>query len=105
MERWQRSQQGVTTYVTRYHELIVRSFNHIIYDSFIPENLRIIITRWRLSCHNLKIESGRRDPYIPRQLRLCAHCDTVEDENHALFSCIIYNTIRMKYAAFLGRII
>ena len=44
------SQQATTTYISRYHNLIDRRYSHIIYDNFIPEKIRIIITKWRLSC-------------------------------------------------------
>ena len=96
-------QRATTTYLSRYNELITVSLNHVIYDSFLPENLRITITRWRLSCHNLKIETGRREPYIVRHLRHCLNCGDLEDESHALFSCPLYASSRRKYATFLAR--
>ena len=92
-ERIRDYQRGTTTYVARYHELIDLKYNHIIYDSFIPEKCRILITRWRLSCHSLKMESCRRDPYIERHLRLCMNCTTVEDEEHAIFCCPLYDSL------------
>ena len=102
-ERVRQSRRGTTMYVARYHEIVDMKYNHIICDSFIPEECRIMITRWRLSCHNLKIEIGRRDPYIERHLRLCVNCATLEDEAHAIYICSLYDTIRPKYLEFSSR--
>ena len=93
------SRQATTTYISRYHNLIDRRFSHIIYDNFIPEKIRIIITKWRLSCHSLRIETGRRDPYILRHLRVCRSCipPVVEDESHVIYICPLYETLRVNY--------
>ena len=58
-------------------------------------------TKIRISSHALEIESGR---YIdtPRDLRICNWCkcsmgsDVVEDENHFLFECDLYASLRSK---------
>ena len=60
------------------------------------EDLRIIITRWRLSCFDLAIETGRYNG-TPRENRLCVFCDTIEDEHHALFDCRAYESIRAQF--------
>ena len=93
-ERVRKSHRGTTTYVARYHEIFDMKYNHIIYDSFIPEKCRIMTTRWRVSCHNLKIETGRRDLYIELHLHLCVNCATLEDEAHVVYICFLYDTIR-----------
>ena len=52
---------------------------------------RIIISRWRLSSHKLHIETGRyKIPKVPTADRKCQICNILEDEYHALFSCIAH---------------
>ena len=56
-----------------------------------------ILTKFRLSDHNLMIEEGRRKrPKIERIDRLCKHCDkdAVDDEIHFLLSCTKYTAGR-----------
>ena len=68
-----------------------------------PEHKRIVITRWRLSNHRLRIETGRYEvPSLAQHLRLCFHCATLEDENHAIFICPLYETIRTIYIQYLN---
>ena len=64
-----------------------------MYNTFLREDLRIIITRWRLSCIPLKIETGRYEG-LSRERRLCPFCDILEDENHAIFICDGYKELR-----------
>ena len=48
------------------------------------------IARFKLSSHNLKIETGRHEtPKIPLEERKCNKCDSndIEDELHCLFIC------------------
>ena len=48
---------------------------------------------------SLRIESGRHCvPKLPECLRICQHwhCDKIEDENHFLFHCDRYKTIRQQ---------
>ena len=57
----------------------------------------MIITQWRLSCHKLKIETGRyHKPYIERKNRVCNICNILEDE-HALFFCRAHKSIRRNH--------
>ena len=56
----------------------------------LPVKQRVVLTRFRTSCHNLEIEPGRHHrPYIPPEHRLCRHCNGQEtqDEVHHLFRC------------------
>ena len=98
-----RSSEATGTYSTRYHTLIDPKYNHILYESFLPEHCRIVITRWRLSCHNLRIETGRRPPKLPQHLRVCINCNEVEDENHVIFSCELYTDIRVRFGDYLQK--
>jgi hypothetical protein len=55
---------------------------------------------YRLSEHSLAIEKGRRrQTWLSREDRLCAHCpqNEVETELHFLTSCPIYDHIRDTY--------
>ena len=70
----------------RYYDLTNLRYCEILYNSFINERDRIIITRWRLSCHCLRIESGR-------------YKKPVEDETHALFNFKAHEFIRLRYSA------
>ena len=81
------------TYTVRYTELTNMIYCPAIYESFMREDLRIIITRWRMSCYELKIETGRYEGIV-REERTCAFCDVLEDEQHAIYDCRAYNTIR-----------
>ena len=57
-----------------------------------------MITRWRLSCHQLKIETARyKKPKPPREERKCSICHVLEDENHALFLCRAHDWIRFQH--------
>ena len=84
----------------RYHTLTSNAYCSSVYDSFMKEEYRILITRWRLSCFDLKIETGRYKG-IPREERVCPICDIVEDEEHVIFNCRAYNTIRTQFAELL----
>ena len=58
---------------------------------------RHVLTKYRLSDHNLAIETGRhRKNWLPREQRICGHCETgmVETEEHFLLHCGKYKQIR-----------
>ena len=87
----------------RYRELFNLSYNDILYNSMVDDIHRTIITRWRLSCHSLFIETGRyKIPPIPRSERTCTVCSVVEDESHALFDCRAHASIRDNYRELLN---
>ena len=51
------------------------------------------IARFRVSSHNLKIETGRHDiPKTPVEERICEKCTSkeVEDEIHCLLTCSLH---------------
>jgi hypothetical protein len=56
------------------------------YLSHPDRNVRFILTQFRLSEHKLLIEIGR-NLKIPRDQRLCAICNVLEDEFHFFFEC------------------
>jgi hypothetical protein len=101
-KRVQDCAEATTTYLSRYHGLIDKTRNHVIYDSYLHERLRIVITRWRVSNHSLRIETGRYEtPPLPRGQRVCTRCEVLEDEHHAIFVCPRYDTIRRKHATLI----
>ena len=69
--------------------------NYLLFDSSVDR--RRILTKLRLSCHNLRIETGRHCyPKIPAEQRLCRKCESgkVEDEKHFLLDCQLFNDER-----------
>ena len=67
-----------------------------------PGNLyiRSILSKLRLSDHDLTIEKGRVAK-IPRADRTCPICkEGVEDEVHFIFHCPNYNDLRTKFKMF-----
>ena len=69
-----------------------------IYSSFLNDHYRYIISRWGLSNHDLRIETGRRTrPYTEQNDQVCPQCNILEDEFHGVFVCPLYNCIRRKY--------
>ena len=98
LERKERLQSGATTKIALYKEITNLEYNQVLYRSFVNDELREIITRWRLSCHKLRIETGRyTNPITPREERKCRICQVVEDETHALFHCAAHTFIRLKF--------
>ena len=87
-----------TNSITTYYESMNFGNKSLIYTSYLCDHYRYIITRWRLSSHDLKIETGRyTKPSLPREMRLCETCYEVEDESHVIFKCQRYNAVREKY--------
>ena len=56
------------------------------------------ITKLRCSDHALEIEKGRHRKTL-RQERICTICGNgeVEDEEHFLLKCHVYNSLKLKY--------
>ena len=68
---------------------------------------RCLITKFRLSAHQLRIETGRYEKkknkdgkvlQLVRDERICMHCNMskIEDEFHFLFECPLYSSNRLK---------
>ena len=62
------------------------------------------LTRFRTSCHDLRIE---RERYLPQAIKapihertclMCASFHAIEDETHMVFHCPIYDSLRFEYA-------
>ena len=68
----------------RYKNITKMIRPNLLYNSMVDDIQRTIITRWRLSCHSLYIETGRyKTPPIPRNDRVCIICAILEDEHHS----------------------
>ena len=87
---------------TRYVNLVGMEYSEVLYNSSLIDSKRKIITRWRLSSHKLKIETGRyTKPKTDPQERKCTLCDVIDDERHAMFECIAHRLIRQQYTELL----
>ena len=64
-------------------------------SSWIPEHMRVVCTRFRLSAHRLRIETGRWSRLRYEQ-RLC-ECGDVQTEEHVLRFCPLVVNIRLQY--------
>ena len=86
----------------RYRTLCSIDNRSFIYEHMINDTYRITISRWRLSCHKLYIETGRYKN-VDRAARLCIICQVLEDEFHALFKCHGHIHIRREYESLLSK--
>ena len=59
-------------------------------------NSRRLLTKFRISDHNLEVELGRYRN-IPREQRTCKVCNTLDDEFHFLLNCQINKDIRINF--------
>ena len=103
MERKRRIEDSEQVMCVRYKTMIGLGDCPALYQSCLDDSKRKTITRWRLSSHKLKIETGRYcRPQIEREHRLCQVCKVVEDESHAIFDCRAHRLIRDRYCNSLG---
>ena len=97
-DRAQKLRTSQRTKDIRYRELINIDRTNCLYDSYVSDSCRTIITRWRLSNYDLAIETGRYErPKIERDQRVCRTCLVREDEEHVFFSCPLYTDIRTNH--------
>ena len=86
-----------------YYRSLIHNDLSSIYTAFTNDYFRKIVTRWRLSNHSLKIETQRYNRlHIPRENRVCSFCNKLEDEEHVIFDCPLYHTIRLKHQQLLS---
>ena len=103
MQRKDRIDASDSTMSVRYKNITNLQYSDVLYNSFMTEKYRTVITRWRLSCHSLRIETGRyQRPILPRNERTCSICYILEDEQHSLFVCQAHTFIRLRYANILN---
>ena len=75
-----------------------------------PTNINhtLALLKFRISAHNLAIETGRyTKPKTPIENRLCIHCtqNEVETEKHFLLNCSLYNNERQNLLESIRHII
>lgn len=88
----------------RYKNLIGDEYNQFLYENNLNDKYRQIISRWRLSSIPIKIETLRyTKPITPRSERKCTTCAVIEDEQHILFECTVFMSIRHNYSSILSR--
>jgi hypothetical protein len=65
----------------------------------LPKFNRSLITKIRISAHQLAIETGRyMKPPLPVPERFCKNCkNKVEDEKYFILYCPLYKNLRNKY--------
>ena len=77
-----------------------RQFMHCCYDRDMKD-----LVRFRLSSHNLRVETARHDrPILPYADRVCTHCMAsgnrhVEDEMHVVHECTMFDSTRQDYSS------
>lgn len=76
---------------------------HLYHDAVADERHRSCLSRFRCSAHALRVERDRHLPAAvkaPRHLRTCLICasDRAEDEQHFVFSCPLYDGLRLEFA-------
>ena len=83
----------------RYREISEVKYNDVIYGQYLREDKRVVLSKWRLSSHKLRIETGRyTTPLTPRQERVCPECPTfIEDEYHVVYQCPLYSNVRIRH--------
>ena len=83
----------------RTYRMFKRKFQYKQYLSWVTMNKhRTALTKFRVSCHKLAIETGRyhKPSSLPINERLCLECGSVEDEIHLLCHCKRNATLRVK---------
>ena len=81
------------------YSLFKHEFTSETYIDTVNENkYRYCLSRFRISSHNLAIETGRYDN-TPRENRKCSKCqmNQIENEYHFLLVCPAYRELRKKY--------
>ena len=98
IQSWQGSKE--TSSVLDMYNNFKTVFVYEPYLDILPFDLRIFISRIRLSSNSLRIQTGRYSRNrIVRNERYCLCCDTtdIEDEYHFILICSCYSDLRMKY--------
>ena len=81
------------------YSLFKKEFQFEKYLNVIKEsNLSNLLSRFRLSSHDLLIETGRYNG-VPRHMRICKCCNmnVIENEFHFLLVCPLFRELRKKY--------
>ena len=94
---WRNSLDDPTLIRLRFYKKLKSEFDIESYLEMSSYQQRRLIAKLRCSDHVLEIEKGRHKG-TPSHERICALChDEIEDEEHFLLKCNIYNSLRLKY--------
>ena len=86
---------GVTCRKLRTYKLFKSVFKFEKYLHIPFRNVRVAISRFRMSSHHLPIELGRHHkPITPEENRICVNCNVLGDEMHHLLDCSIAEPLR-----------
>ena len=103
-EREVRIHQSESSMTQYYCSIVNVETKANIYTNLVDDRYRRIITRWRLSNHKLRIETGRYQvPFVQREDRRCYRCNTLEDEKHAIYFCPSFTVIRSNFTILLEK--
>lgn len=72
-------------------------------EANLPRNQRSLIARLRSGTLPLNIETMRFGLFHKPEDRLCKFCSVVEDENHFIFECKLFETRRLAFFSSLGK--
>jgi len=86
----------------RSYRLFKSTYNEEEYLRIPNDRQRTTITKLRLSCHKLRVETGRHNR-TPLEQRICQFCNMnkVEDEAHFLLDCSLYSNDRSILFSFI----
>lgn len=83
-----------------FYKCFKHNFEYETYLDILPHSLRCILSKIRLSCLPLRIQTGRYAPNrIERNERLCLYCNSgdIEDEYHFICVCSKFAELRKLY--------
>ena len=86
--------QRLLSYCRFKHDFVLENY----LDNICIKKFRFALSRFRISSHSLKIESGRYEN-VAREDRKCKNCNlnAIESEFHFLLVCPLYREIRKQY--------
>ena len=90
IQKWT-SNKGTRESLSLYNNCKIH-FDHELYLEILPKSLRVLITRFKMSAHSLRIQTGRyARNKIPRNERYCQCCNYVdiEDEYYINISMLL----------------
>ena len=95
---WNNTKQNENVSRLHFYNKFTKFYRMEPYLSSNNFEVRRTMSRFRLSAHDLAIEKGRQQN-IPRNNRLCNICNVIEDEEHFLNECKIYQEVRKEFLA------
>ena len=99
--------RDLSEYKTRYHtylDINPELTQHRVYHGYTRDSLRIAYTRFILSSHRLRIETGRwTRPTTLRENRLCDCGLFIQDERHVVSFCDRTRAVRERYSLHHGQ--